>query len=222
MRSEAVYQKYRRLARYPLFLAGIMFIVGLLLTFDPNINTLEQHHITGRALTLVSWAAFLIDYLVSVFLAPDRADYMRTHVLQAIGVLFPPLRILLIFHVTYEVVRNTRRAFGEQVRLYMVYASTLILLVSSFVVMLVERNAPGATIVTYGDALWWAAETISTVGYGDMYPVTVTGRIMAVSLMINGFLILSVLTATVAQKFVTTTLGVTAPKGPDPEPEPEV
>jgi voltage-gated potassium channel len=221
MRSEDRYQSYRRLARYPLFLAGLMFVVGLLLTLDPYLDTIDSHHVAGRTLVTVSWAVFLIDYIVSLYLAPDRPTYMKTHVLQAVGVLFPPLRILLIFHVTYEVARSSRRAFGDRVRLYLVYVSTIVIGLSSFLVMLVERDAPGATIKNYGDALWWAAETISTVGYGDMYPVTFTGRILAISLMINGFLILSVLTATVAQKFVTSMLGVQEPKS-DPEPEPEV
>jgi voltage-gated potassium channel len=222
MRTEARYQKYRRMARYPLFLAGVMFIVGLLLTLDPQLDTLDDHRVAGRGLTMVAWAVFLIDYFVSLWLAPDRSEYMRTHVIQAIGVLFPPLRILLIFHVTYEVMRHSRKAFGDRVRLYLVYASTLIISLSSLLVMLAERNAPGATIRNYGDALWWAAETISTVGYGDMYPVTITGRIFAVSLMINGFLILSVLTATVAQKFVTSLTGTDPPPDADPQPEPEV
>ncbi len=160
---------------------------------------------------------FLVDYVVSLILAPDRREFIRTHPLQAIGVLFPPLRILLIFHVTYEVARQTRGKFGQRVRLYLLYLTTLVVLVSSVSVLIAERNAPGATIVSFGDALWWAAETISTVGYGDMYPVTVTGRVIAVSLMINGFLILSVLTATVAQKFASQPQGTQ-----DPLPEPEV
>lgn len=221
MRSEDRYQSYRRLARYPLFLAGVLFLLGMLLTLDPYLDTIASHHFAGRTLVTVSWAVFLIDYLLSLYLAPDRKTYIQTHILQAVGVLFPPLRIFLIFHVTYEVMRSSRRAFGAQVRLYLVYVSTMVIGLSSFLVMLVERDAPGSTIKNYGDALWWAAETISTVGYGDMYPVTVTGRMLAVTLMINGFLILSVLTATVAQKFVTSMLGVQQPKS-DPEPEPEV
>lgn len=206
--------------RYPLFLAGVVFIVGLLLTFDPQIDPLNTHRVTGRTLTAVSWAVFLFDYLASLYLSPDRRHYVRTHIPQAVGVLFPPFRILLIFHVTLEVMRNSRRAFGSRVRLYLIYVSTTVIALSSLVVMLVERNAPGATIVSYGDALWWAAETISTVGYGDMYPVTVIGRIFAVSLMVNGFLILSVLTATVSQKLVASLATDPTDNGPrDPEPE---
>jgi voltage-gated potassium channel len=220
--SEQTYQKYRRLARYPLFLAGVAFVVGFALTLDPHLATLEQHRLAGRTLTLAAWAVFLADYLVSVALAPDRGQYVRTHVLQAIGVVFPPLRVLLIFHVTYEVARQTRGAFGTRARLYLLYISTLVIVVSALSVMTVERNAPGATIKNFGDALWWSAETVSTVGYGDMYPVTAAGRVIAVLLMVNGFLILSVLTATVASKFVTSTFGLEDQKRPEPLPEPEV
>lgn len=222
MASEQTYQKYRRAARYPLFLAGLLFIIGFALALDPHVETIEQHRITGRTLTLAAWFGFLADYVISLALAPDRGEYVRTHVLQAIGVIFPPLRVLLIFHVTYEVARQTRRQFGAQVRLYLLYVSTLLILVSSLGVMVAERNAKGATITSFGDALWWSAETVSTVGYGDMYPVTLTGRVLAVFLMINGILILSVVTATVAQKFVSSS--ARGGQTPDSEPltEPEV
>lgn len=220
MASEERYQKYRRLARYPLFLAGLMFLIGLGMSLDPHPPTLDEHQRIGRTLTLFSWAIFLIDYVVSLLLTPDRHHYFKTHLLQGIGVIFPPLRILLIFHVTYEVVTQTRGAFGPRLRLYLLYVSTLVIIVSSTAVLVVERNAPGATIVNYGDALWWAAETVSTVGYGDMYPVTFPGRIIAVSLMVNGFAILSVLTATLSQAFLNSEFGWKEPKT-KPQPEPE-
>ncbi|MEZ5185176.1 MAG: potassium channel family protein [Candidatus Nanopelagicales bacterium] len=221
MASEATYQKYRRAARYPLFLAGLLFLLGFGLALDPHLKTLPDHHHVGRALTLASWGVFLADYLISLTLAPDRVQYVRTHVLQAIGVIFPPLRILLIFHVTYEVARHSRARFGHRVREYLLYLSTMVILASSAAVMVAERNAPGATIVSFGDALWWSAETISTVGYGDMYPVTVTGRVIAVALMVNGFTILSVLTATVAQKFLSSQRADASMPDAEPLPEPE-
>ncbi len=221
MASEATYQKYRRLARYPLFLAGLMFLLGLGLAFDPHLDTIDQHHHVGRTLTLISWAIFLADYLISLVLAPDRVHYIKTHVLQAVGVIFPPLRILLIFHVTLTVARSSRERFGDRVREYLLYVSTMVILASSAAVTLVERDAPDATIRSFGDSLWWSAETISTVGYGDLYPVTVLGRVIAVILMVNGIMILSVVTATVAQKFVSSQFGILEQPPPDPQPEPE-
>lgn len=54
------------------------------------------------------------------------------------------------------------------------------------IVLHFERGAESANINTYFDALWWAAETVSTVGYGDVYPVTMGGKIVAMVLMMCG------------------------------------
>jgi voltage-gated potassium channel len=66
-----------------------------------------------------------------------------------------------------------------------------------------ERDAPKANITTIGDALWWAATTVTTVGYGDRYPVTTTGRIIAVTLMVVGIALVGAITASIAAWFVT-------------------
>jgi len=70
------------------------------------------------------------------------------------------------------------------------------------IVYLVERHAPHSNIHTIGDALWWSAVTVTTVGYGDFYPVTTEGRITACLLMGTGLLTLAVVTAQVASGFV--------------------
>lgn len=65
-----------------------------------------------------------------------------------------------------------------------------------------ERGAPGANISTFGDAFWWAIATMTTVGYGDRYPVTDEGRVAAVALMIGGVAVLGLVTATLASWLV--------------------
>ena len=69
--------------------------------------------------------------------------------------------------------------------------------VLSLAVYAAERDAVGATITNYGDSVWWAIETITTVGYGDMIPITIMGRIYASLLMLGGVLIVGATTATV-------------------------
>jgi len=65
-----------------------------------------------------------------------------------------------------------------------------------------EQHAPGANIRNFGDALWWAVVTVTTVGYGDKYPVSPGGKGVAVVLLLVGIGLIGVLTATVASYFV--------------------
>lgn len=74
--------------------------------------------------------------------------------------------------------------------------------VTSLAALDVERGAPHATITTFPDAAWWAATTVATVGYGDRYPVTGQGRLVAVALMVTGIALLGVITAAIASWFV--------------------
>jgi voltage-gated potassium channel len=68
--------------------------------------------------------------------------------------------------------------------------------------VLAERSTPQGSIKTFPDALWWAVTTVTTVGYGDRYPITAMGKIIATSLMIFGIALAGVITASVAAWFV--------------------
>ena len=59
-------------------------------------------------------------------------------------------------------------------------------LLAAIAMLDVEQDASGANITSFGDALWWSATTVTTVGYGDRFPVTSEGRLIAVALMIVG------------------------------------
>ena len=77
----------------------------------------------------------------------------------------------------------------------MLYTTTLTMVVSAIMVVLFESKSPDANITTFGNALWWTGETVSTVGYGDFYPVTLGGRLVATTLFVNGVALLSIITA---------------------------
>ena len=74
--------------------------------------------------------------------------------------------------------------------------------VAALAVLDFERNAREASITTFGDALWWAFVTITTVGYGDYSPVTVEGRLVAVGLMLGGIALIGLVTASLASWIV--------------------
>ena len=77
-------------------------------------------------------------------------------------------------------------------------AVCLLVYVAALAVLDAERGAPDATITSFPDALWWGFVTVTTVGYGDEFPVTATGQITAVFLMLVGIGLLGSVTATVA------------------------
>jgi voltage-gated potassium channel len=73
---------------------------------------------------------------------------------------------------------------------------------ASLAILEAERGQPHSEINTFGDALWWAMTTVTTVGYGDLSPVTATGRMVAVALMLAGITLLGIVTATLASWIV--------------------
>ena len=87
----------------------------------------------------------------------------------------------------------------------------MVLSVASILVLQQESRAPGANIKTGGDALWWAIVTITTVGYGDFYPITSLGRLTAVFVMVSGIGIIGALASILASVLVS----------PSSSPEPE-
>jgi voltage-gated potassium channel len=81
-------------------------------------------------------------------------------------------------------------------------AASVLVLNGAIVVYLYERHAAGSNIHTLGESVWWSVTTVTTVGYGDYYPVTVGGQIAAGCIMAIGILTLAVVTAQVASSFV--------------------
>lgn len=95
---------------------------------------------------------------------------------------------------------------GESLRgrvaTYVAGSAALLVFVGALAVLDAEQSVPDAKILTFGDALWWAVATITTVGYGDLYPVTAVGRFVAAALMLSGIAVLGVVTASIASWLV--------------------
>ena len=78
----------------------------------------------------------------------------------------------------------------------------VMILFSTTLIVEVERRSPNALIKTGGDAVWWALSTVTTVGYGDIYPVTTEGRFIAAGLMIVGVALFGSISAFVTSKLI--------------------
>jgi voltage-gated potassium channel len=153
------------------------------------------------------WVVFGLDYVVRIALARRRWRFVRTHLLDLVILALPmfrQLRALRVVTVISVLNRQVRADFRGRVAVYVGVSVVLIGFVASLAVLDAERNAPDASITTFGDAVWWTLTTISTVGYGDRYPVTFEGRLVAASLMVTGIALLGVVTASIAAWFVET------------------
>jgi voltage-gated potassium channel len=109
-----------------------------------------------------------------------------------------PLRLLTLVTVLGVLNRHAGGSLRGRVVVYIIGSTTLLLFVASLAMLDAERGAADATITTFGDSVWWALTTVTTVGYGDHFPVTVKGRFIAAGLMIGGIALLGVVTATFA------------------------
>ncbi|MDX2558657.1 potassium channel family protein [Streptomyces sp. TX20-6-3] len=151
------------------------------------------------------WAAFALDYLVRLALAPARWAFVRSHPLDLLAVLLPmvqPLRLLRVVSTLLLVGRRARMAPQITLTTYVAGAVVGLMMFGSLAVLHVERDAPHGNIKTLGDAVWWSFTTMTTVGYGDHAPTTGLGRVLAVGLMLSGIALLGVVTANIAAWFI--------------------
>jgi voltage-gated potassium channel len=153
----------------------------------------------------LTWLLFVGDYLIRLFLAEDRRRYLLRHWIDLLVVALPllrPLRLLRLVPLISVLNRRASSLLRGRVAIYVAVGSSLIGFVAALAVLSAERGRPNANIENFGDAIWWSAETMTTVGYGDKYPVTALGRTIAVGLMICGIALLGTVTATLASWLV--------------------
>lgn len=151
------------------------------------------------------WAVFAVDYFVKLQLARDKKRFVWSHLFDLLTVLLPmvrELRVLRLVTVIRVLNRKAASTMRGRIGVYVGAITFLICSCASLAVLDAERNSPDSTIQSFPDALWWTITTISTVGYGDKYPTTLEGRLVAVGLMIGGVALLGVITGTIASWFV--------------------
>lgn len=153
----------------------------------------------------VLWAIFVIDFLGRLAVARRKWRFVGRHPFDLLVVLAPFfrfLRLLRLVAVVSSLARVLRDDFRGRVGSYLVVSVSLIGFVAALAVYEVERDAPEASITSFGEAVWWVLTTITTVGYGDRYPVTTEGRLVAAGLMLGGIAILGTVTAAIATWFL--------------------
>lgn len=193
-------QRWEQRAEVPLLLLALAFLVAyawpvLDPRLDPDVRTMLE------VASWTVWAAFVIDFAARLYLAQERRDYALSHWYDVALIVLPmlrPLRLLRLLAFARVLNRSAAGSLVGKVSAYVAGTAVMALGLGALAVLDAEQDASGANITTFGDALWWSATTVTTVGYGDLYPVTTTGRFVAVALMLVGIACIGAITAGVA------------------------
>ncbi|QYJ05266.1 potassium channel family protein [Nocardioides panacisoli] len=197
-------ESWERRTEIPLVLLALAFLVAyawpiLDTTLDGDVRTWLW------VVSWTVWAAFAIDFAVRLALAEQRVHYAKTHWYDVAMIALPmlrPLRLLRLLALTRLLGRSATRNLARRVTTYVVGATVMTIGLSALAVVDAERGHPDANLTEVGDGIWWACVTVTTVGYGDHYPVTTEGRFIAGALMLVGIALVGSVTAAVASWFV--------------------
>lgn len=185
---------------FPTLLLSLVYTVSFVypIYWYPVSNSVKTLCLVINYLT---WATFVLDYAVQIQLAQDKKKYFKTHFFELLLVAIPffrPLRALRALNFTTRASIRSREALIKSIPIVMTCAAILMIIIMGAAILDIERNAPGSNIHTPMDALWWGLVTITTIGYGDKFPVTTEGRLVAAVLIIFGVAMISTLTASFA------------------------
>ncbi|MER5931411.1 potassium channel family protein [Streptomyces sp. NPDC002054] len=190
-------QRWEDRTELPLLAASLLFLAGyavivLVHDTDPLVQNI------ALAVIALSWLCFGLDYAVRKQLSGlGLLRFTRTHWLDTIVLVLPllrPLRLVKLYTAVQRRRDQPRLSLYARAITYAGLSALLLGFAGALAVYQQERGAPGASIRTFGDALWWACETLTTVGYGDVVPVTWQGRTIAVFLMACGLALLGAVT----------------------------
>jgi voltage-gated potassium channel len=194
------------LIRFPMALLGVAWAVC-------GIVVLTTHASGGTSRTFVIslfviWVVVFLEAALRYIAVSDRRRYFASRQIEPVLVVLPFFQVWRILGVERatvlwgEGVERFLAILGHRGLFRVLLAAVGLLFLGAWLDLLFEKNAAGSNIHSYHDALWWAVVTVTTVGYGDRFPVSEGGRAVAVVLMLVGIGLIGVLTATVASFFV--------------------
>ena len=196
-----------------IILVSILSVINLVLSWIPGVDSDAVHvlEVINFFLTII----FLSDFLFRLFTAESKTHYFfRNWGWADLLASIPALRILRLFRIfkayrllnkygARNIFENLKKHRAESVLYIVIFCVMVVIEAGAFLVLTAERSAPDANIRTASDAMWWVYVTITTVGYGDRYPVTNAGRMVGIMVMTMGVGLFGTLAGYIANKLLT-------------------
>jgi voltage-gated potassium channel len=202
---------------WPMALLALAVIPALLL--DDGSAT-PRTHVAALSVNWFVWVAFCGEFVVRLSVAPERRTFIKRSWFDLLIIAISPpfgvpqamqgvralralrlLRLVRAFAFLSIGLKSARRALNHRKFHYVLLLTAGVMLLGATGLYTVEHPV-NSSVKSFDDALWWAMTTTTTVGYGDIYPVTGEGRFIAVLLMLTGIGVIGVFTATIANLFM--------------------
>jgi voltage-gated potassium channel len=196
--STAARDRWEDVTTWPLMAASVLFLITYSWSILDRTLTPTGTIVIGVILGAV-WVSFLIDYVVRIVLSPDKWFFIGHSKVDLLSVILPiarPFRLLKYLGRLPLLGGNSGSALRRRVIIIAATFVVMFIYVISLAEYAAERSAKGANITSFGDSVWWACVTMATVGYGDYFPITIMGRVLAVILMIGGVAIVGTASGT--------------------------
>lgn len=201
-------------------LIGLLAIISIVLIAIESLVSLSPGWLLRiYVVDLVICLVFAWEFAYRLRYAEDRFAFLKSHGFEILAMIpvfalyaagsvpaisagLRSLRLIRVARAMFIVTRISRffglsGRFIQRSRLvYFFIASISIIFIGGFVAFLLESGTPGAQINNFSDALWWSISTVTTVGYGDIVPNTISGRVMGMILMVIG---IGIMTAFISQ-----------------------
>ena len=207
-------ERFERATELPLLILALAMIPLLLAPVVIDLNDTAKAAVL--ALDWFIWAAFAFEYVIRLALTDQRARFVRRQWPDLLIIVLPFLRPLRIMRsaralrllrlgrlaaILTVVTRESRRLLTRH-KLHYALLTTGVMIVGCALLVHAVEDGHGGSIDSVGDSLWWAITTVTTVGYGDTFPVTPARRGIAAVLMATGIALFGVLTANLAALLV--------------------
>lgn len=180
----------------PMFVASVLYLLAFA---APIMSTRIQEPYDGylNIIQLILWGLFAADYCVRLYLAPRRLYFITHNLMNLAIVLLPAWRIVSFLAMIHLTANRQYKRLSELAMKLFGYTAIFIIMFA-LAIYSVESSEPGSMIRDLPTAYWWTFTTLATVGYGDVYPITGIGRVIAVVVMLYGVGMVAVATGALA------------------------